>query len=180
MKKTISILLAKRYVNALYQAAGEKASELQDYLRKLNDYYENDSTLYLIQILPNISSMKKKVYLEELAESLSLPILLKRFLLLLLSHRRLDLLPQITIQYDLLHLEMQSLLPSTIYIPSKTSKEQIIKIQEYIAKQYKQKLHWKIIYTDDIKLGFIVKVGDEHWDGSMKKQLNYLQKKLLC
>jgi F-type H+-transporting ATPase subunit delta len=174
-----SHILIRRYTEGLAGALKNEAEyeavcrDLADFGRLLQDHKQLRDVLFR----PFLKTAKKTQIVRDLLEKKSYQAKTARFLLLLLQHRRLDSLPQITEDLPVRWREKQGILSFEVrsVVPLKDSQKQ--KLQTQIEQLEKSAVHLTYQIDPAIVGGLYIKKGNMAYDVSLKGQLTRLKEK---
>lgn len=100
------------------------------------------------------------------------------FLKLLLQNNRLNLLPDIAKQFEVLKAEAEGYVDVEVVTAYAFTKEANNKFAATLAKKFDKKIHMNVTVDKSLIGGVLVRMGDQVIDGSVKGQLQQLQKAL--
>jgi F-type H+-transporting ATPase subunit delta len=174
-----SHILIRRYTEGLAGALKNEAEyeavcrDLADFGRLLQDHKQLRDVLFR----PFLKTAKKTQIVRDLLEKKSYQAKTARFLLLLLQHRRLDSLPQITEDLPVRWREKQGILSFEVrsVVPLKDSQKR--KLQTQIEQLEKSAVHLTYQIDPAIVGGLYIKKGNMAYDVSLKGQLTRLKEK---
>lgn len=170
--------VAKRYAQALMDLAEESntldriATDLQLLQRIIRDVRE--FALFLKS--PVIKKEKKRQILGEiLGERVSK--LTRSFVDLLTEKGREDILEQIIEQFFVLHDERMGVVPVEVRVATELAEDLKKRLQERLEQLTKKNVRMLLRIDREIRGGFVARVGDTVFDGSVKRQLELLREK---
>jgi F-type H+-transporting ATPase subunit delta len=169
---------AKRYAEALMSAAeqqkilGRVTEDMQSLERVMNESKE------LVHFLksPVIKKEKKRRILTELFGK-QMHALTMSFIDLLAAKGREDILAEIGSQFFALRDERLGIVGVEIQAADQLSKDQHEKIQKQFEGITRKKVRLAFSIDKQLKGGFLAKVGDTVFDGTVKRQLELLRKR---
>lgn len=170
-------LVGKRYAEALVDVSLENG-ETDNYRSKLKtlvDLYKNQAEFKWLLSTPEVSSGIKK---ETLTKSLGAEPgdRLVNFLMLLIDKGRIDFLPEIFKEYEVLADKRKNILNIVIVSASALDESQIERIKEKYAKEYNaSSVNAKIELDNSLLGGVKIKIGDRVIDGSVRGRLEALR-----
>jgi len=92
-------------------------------------------------------------------------------------NRKLALAGKIAEQFGKIYNEKKSIVDASVTTREKLGEAELKKMKQYVAKKYQAKdVVLKNIVDESVKGGFVLKVGDEVVDGSVKGRLEELKK----
>ena len=101
------------------------------------------------------------------------------FLKLLLQNNRLALLPDIAKQFEVLKAEDEGYVEVEVVSAYAFTKEAQNKFAASLAKKFGKKIHMNVTVDKSLIGGVLVRAGDRVIDGSVRGQIQHLQKALM-
>lgn len=168
---------ARPYAKAAFSIA-QKTSQLREWARFL------EAARGLIQIRsvqeaiknPTISKVQKLDFLIDLLGEMSEPQ--KNFLMLLALYRRLFLLSDIALIFDVYYREAKQIAAVEVVSAYPLSAEQEIQLKNALQLKLDKKIELSLRVDASILGGVILTVGDRVLDGSLKRRLRELHQQL--
>jgi len=120
---------------------------------------------------------KKKVFTEIFARKVS--ELTMKFIILLASHGREDVLPEIIRQYSRLRDDRLGILDVKLEAVVPLTKTQEQEITGRLEKTSKKKVRLTTVLNPSLKGGFTVQAEDRVWDASVRHELAALRERLV-
>ncbi len=175
-----NVRVARRYAEALVEMAEEQKNTeaVAKDLESLRQLIAGSRELLLFLKSPIINKVKKHDVLRLLFEG-RLDVATIRFLDLIADKGREEYLPDIIDQFFVLLEERQGIVRVEVKVAADFSKDQTALLQKkfetYTSKQV------RITFTLDkqLKGGFVARVGDTVFDGSVKRQLELLRQRFV-
>lgn len=171
---------ASRYALAIFGLADEtKHLELvsKDF-KEIEKLIKASRDFYLFLKSPIINRAKKKTVLTNLFQG-KVSELTYQFLLLLAAKNREELLPEIILQFERLLDEKQGLAPVTIRTASPFTKDQELRLTEWLKQIIKKTPKLQFIQDASLIGGFAVQYEDTVYDGSVRHQLEILKRRFV-
>ncbi len=174
----LQIRVAKRYAEALAGLAEEqnKFDRVSEDVEILQRTLMDSRELVVFLKSPVVKKDKKMSILKELFEG-QLSSLTMSFLFLLVDKGREDVLPQIIEQFLLLRDEKLGIAAVEVKTAAELSNEQIEHITRRFENITKKKVRASFSLDKQLKGGFVAKVADTMFDGSVKRQLELLRER---
>ncbi len=170
---------AKRYAGALLELCSEmkKVDEVASDMRLIHDAISSSHELSMFFRSPVVNHFKKKDAVKGLF-SAKVNKLSLDFLLLLIDKGREALAYEITVQFASLLDEMLGIVNAELRAPfelDETARSRMKKTLEGVARK-----SVRISFSPDGSLlgGFLVRIGDTVYDGSVRRQLEILKQQL--
>ena len=172
--------IARNYAETLLVLAG-KAGDLRGWGTMFNDVavaMEQNATLRLFLESPRVPVGKKNEVLSAAFQD-RMPRLLVRYLQSLVSHRRQMLIPEIAREY----MDLVDQQEGRLHARVRVAREADAETQSMIAKQLSRMFDKDVVphFTVDASIlgGIVVNVGDTVLDGSVRKRLASLRRRML-
>jgi F-type H+-transporting ATPase subunit delta len=171
--------LARPYAEAAFKRAKEtstsaKWSEFLAYI----DAVTGDALVKTVINNPNLGKDKKTQLLQEICGE-SLDAEMGNFLKLLVQNNRLGLLSHIRKNYELLRAQDEGYIDVAVVSAFSFTKENEKKLSDALGKTLNKKIHMNLTVDKSLIGGVLVRAGDRVIDGSVRGQLQQLQKSLL-
>ena len=181
----LRLTLARPYAKAAF-SDGQKTDQLEAWLTvlvALSKIIKNKDFDRLINS-PKFSDEKVKDVLIDLIKTIepqSADLLENKtdhFLKLLIKEKRLMILPDITLIYQQLLNQYQSLIKVSVSYAFPLTEEHCYQIQKRLEKRFSAKVKLKMIKDESLIGGVVIRAGDWVIDGSIKDKLTRLSKNL--
>ncbi len=177
---------AIQYANALLQITAKDESEADVYrnLEVVCKVFTDEPELSVLFKHPAISAPARKSFIDEFAGQ-SLDNLTKRLLILLCERRKMHLLSLIFDEFRRLLEAKHNLVTAKLYCAEQIddqAKESITqKLVKQLSKSESEKTKVRLITEVDKSLigGYVLRIGDQVIDGSLKGRLQSIEKALL-
>ena len=174
----VSTRITRRYALALMETAEEQKQldrVVQD-LELLQRTAKESKDFNTFLKSPVIKNDKKKEIFSELLKS-KVGALTLDFLLLLCEKRREDILLPIITQFFLLRDELLGIVQVDVKAATELSRDQFDNIQKRFENITKKKVRISFNLDTMVKGGFIARVGDTVFDGSVRHQLELIRER---
>ncbi len=177
----IESIIAKRYARALIGLA-KKENQVEPIDHEFSAFVEQcQLNKILIVTLANsgFELQKRLNVLDEITSRLGLSAILLKLLKLLLKKNRLPLLQDIYAAYhDLANQTMKRSI-MTVITASELPTEQYKELEEHFAKATKKTMILKKQIEPQVLGGVLVKINDNIYDYTLKKQLEDIKQKMI-
>ncbi|WP_088104383.1 F0F1 ATP synthase subunit delta [Halalkalibacter urbisdiaboli] len=174
--------VANRYADALFQLAQEKGilEQVNEELQVVKQVVQTTPAFSQFLGHPKVTTEKKRAFVQEsFQQSISETSL--NALLLLVDRKRIDILVAMIDKFKALAYEAQNVAEATVYSAQPLSEEEKAQLAELFAKKAgKAKLLVKNIVNSDLLGGLKIRIGDRIYDGSVKAQLERLERQLIA
>ena len=178
--KTNTNELARRYVTAVYELAGEgkKLSKLTSDLEVLGKILETSKDFQRMTNSPIVDTASQIAAIEEVGKKSKFGPITTNFLKVVATNGRLDVLPEILKAYKAKIAEQDGEITAEITSSVKLTAAVVKNIQSELSKKTKK----KVIVTENVDPsiigGLLVKIGSKMYDFSVKSQLNKIRNEL--
>jgi F-type H+-transporting ATPase subunit delta len=172
--------IARNYAETLLALAG-KAKELRGWgamLTDVADAMEQNATLRLFLESPRVSAAQKNAVLATAFQD-RMPRLMVRFLQSLVTHRRQMLIPEIAREYLDLVDAAEGRMHARVTVAQETSDADRSAIAAQLSRMFGKEVIPHLTVDPAIMGGVIVHVGDTVLDGSVRKRLAALRRRML-
>ena len=172
--------IARNYAETLF-ALATKAEDLRGWGKILSDVssaIEENPTLRLFLESPKVSAAQKSAVIGK-AFSDRMPRLMLRFLQTLIAHRRQMLIPEINQEYLNLVDEAEGRIHARVTVAKETDDAERDAIARHLSRMFGKQVVPHLTVDPSIMGGVVVHVGDTVLDGSVKKRLASLRRKML-
>lgn len=123
---------------------------------------------------PVVNKERKKSVLRNLLGE-RIDVVTLKFILLLTTKNRENILPDIIEQFYVLRDELLGIVNATVYTATSFTKEQEKQLIDRLEQKTKKKIRLRYLVEPALKGGFRVQIGDTVWDGSVARQLELLR-----
>ena len=172
--------IARNYAETLLALAG-KAGDLRGWGAMLSDVataMETTPKLRLFLESPRVSAAEKNKVLGEALQD-RMPRLMVRYLQSLVSHRRQMLIPEIASEYQDLVDAKEGRIHARITVARETDDSERGMIARELSRVFGKDVVPHVTVDPSILGGLIVHVGDTVLDGSVRKRLASLRRRML-
>jgi F-type H+-transporting ATPase subunit delta len=172
--------IARNYAEALL-ALARKANDLEGWGRMIDDIaavLQRDPTFRNFMASPRVSAKQK---IEVLTKALSdrVPQLFLRFLHALVRNRRQMLIADIAVEYHALVDEVTGRVHARVTVARETDDSERKLIAERLSQVIGKTVVPHLNVDERILGGLVVRVGDTVMDGSLRKRLNSLRRRMV-
>jgi F-type H+-transporting ATPase subunit delta len=172
--------IARNYAETLL-ALATKAGDLRGWGAMLGDVataMETDPRLKLFLESPRISAAQKNKLLAEALQD-RMPRLMVRYLQSLVAHRRQMLIPAIAHEYQDLVDAREGRLHAKVTVAVEPTTEDTSLITQQLSRMFNKDVIPHFVVDKAILGGVIVNVGDTVLDGSVRKRLASLRRRMI-
>jgi F-type H+-transporting ATPase subunit delta len=171
---------AQRYATALTEAALEQGAteavrkQLGEFLRLTQESAELKNSL----ANPAVELESKHGAVEEIAAHLGANKIVRNFLLVLVDHDRIPLLPEIHKAFHNLILEREGLAEAQVTSAAQLTPAQRKELMSVLERLTGKKVEARYLVDPAVMGGAIVRIGSTIYDGSVRTQLERLRAQL--
>jgi F-type H+-transporting ATPase subunit delta len=178
--KTDLAAVAGQYADAILQLASESGADktVLDNLKTINQVISQTSDLEIVLRHPSVNAQEKKQLIISIFGG-KVHELTLRLLEMLTDRRRLDTLPALEREYEKLWRVKQNIVAGTLVYAEKPDAKTLQQIKEKLAKQLGKTLELDEKEDKSLIGGYVLQLGDQVIDGSLKGRLQTIEKALL-
>ncbi|MEO6331977.1 MAG: F0F1 ATP synthase subunit delta [Gemmatimonadaceae bacterium] len=172
--------IARNYAEALLSLA-KKADDMDGWAKMIADFgsaVEQDTTLRRFLESPRVSAAQKNAVITKAVED-RVPRLFLEFLRALLRNRRQMLIPAIAVEYANLVDESVGRVHARVTVARETSAEENNVIARELSRAVGKDVVPHVSVNPAILGGLVVRIGDTVMDGSVRRRLSTLRRKML-
>ncbi|MEO6332004.1 MAG: F0F1 ATP synthase subunit delta [Gemmatimonadaceae bacterium] len=172
--------IARNYAEALLSLA-KKADDMDGWAKMIADFasaVDQDTTLRRFLESPRVSAAQKNAVITKAVED-RVPRLFLEFLRALLRNRRQMLIPEIAAEYANLVDESVGRVHARVTVARETSDEEINVIAGELSRAVGKDVVPHMSVNPAILGGLVVRIGDTVMDGSVRRRLSTLRRKML-
>lgn len=178
---TVRHKIAKRYALAFFDLAQEKKyidRVYQDILTLLENIDLSPELNNFLQS-SSLTFEKSQSLLETLFKN-HIDALTLQFLYFLAGHDRLDILKEISLEFEKLYFEYKEIVKVKITSARELKKEQSEAIAQRLKSRFSKDIHYEVEIDPGLIGGFKVQAGDVIYDFSVRNQLDKFKKQILA
>ena len=174
----VNLRIANRYAEALLTTAEELhiLKNVSDDLTVIQLIIKESHEFQLFLKSPVIKKEKKQTVFKATFGS-SVQSLTIQFLSLLVEKERVDALPSIIEAFFRLQDEMLGIIHVRVKTAAELSQQQMTQLKQRFEAYSKKKVYFELSLDKQLIGGFIARIGDTVFDGSVKQQLELLRKR---
>jgi F-type H+-transporting ATPase subunit delta len=178
--QTEQSIVANQYASAVIELAEKSGAEeaiLKD-LTVLNNVINESKELSEILHHPSVPAPEKKKLLADLFGN-KLNELTQRLVDLLCDRRRLNLFKAIEEEYRNLLRAKKNIVTGTLSSAEALSENQLSELKDKITKKIGKQIELEVKTDKSLIGGYVLRIGDQVIDGSLKGRLQIIEKSLL-
>ena len=162
--------IAINYAKALFETSIE-----QRIVKRAEEIYNQSPQLSMILESPVVDYDKKARTIERI-----FPSEIWNFLKLVCYNRKAAYLKDIFQVYESLKKEEQSILTATLFYVTKPEDTYIEQMKEFLRRNYQRtKVELSLVQDSSLMGGFLLQVGNQQYDNSVRGALQRLQQKFI-
>ncbi len=171
--------IARRYASALYSEASSSDSidRVDEDIELVNRTVNDSRDLQLLFASPIVSAARKEAVIRRLFEQHVSETVLA-LLLLVNRKKRGAMVEAILESYRSLRLEQQGIVEAKARVAIAMTDSEIEELRRSMAKTIGSDIQLEVEEDADLIGGVVVRIGDQVYDGSLKRQLAILSRKL--
>lgn len=176
----ISSSVARRYVTALFELAGEQDKQqlVTAQLKELTSLISRETELERALTNPTIPPAKKLSIFEELQKSMKLDAVAYNFVRLLIRKGRVDYLETMCEELDDLERERQGIVAVEISTAKELNSNEENDLRLKLESSTGKKVELKTSVNPQLLGGLVARIGSTVYDGSIDHQLAQIQQRL--
>jgi F-type H+-transporting ATPase subunit delta len=173
--------IARNYAETLLELARRKGdlSGWGTLVDEVADGMQRDRTLRLFLESPRVSATQKNRILGKAFDG-QLPPTFVRFLQALVNHRRQMLMPEIAREYHALVDQVEGRMHASVTVAKEPSDGERKAITVELSRAYGKEVVPHFVLNPAIIGGVVVRVGDTILDGSVRRRLGSLRRRMLA
>lgn len=162
--------IAREYARAIMQFAPDKYSQVISFFEKIADRIKQSKKFSNLLNHPVISSDEKYKAVISLSD-FSLPQVIEKVILDLVSRRGVDLVSLIAREMNIIYKEQQGIKDATVFSAAPLNEQEKLSITASIEKSCGSKAFVSYSIDKNLLAGYKVKIGDTVLDNTVRRQL---------
>ena len=173
-------VVARRYAKALVGLAVEKKilEATGEYLREIAEAYKTSKDLQETMASTKMLTGAKEKVLIQVLKHLKSSELVRSFCRYLLYKRRLELLPAIGREFEVLLQEKLGRLEAQVFVTHKLNDASVKKLEKNLSSVTGKQVHVEVTIDPNLIGGVISRFGSTVIDGSIRNQLNQIRQSI--
>lgn len=172
-------VVAKRYADALFQLASEKATlnDLLEELRVVKQVFNENNELQAFLAHPRVTNEKKRAFLDEVFNGVSKDVL--NTLKILVERHRVGLVPELVQAFEALVNEASGVAQGTVYSVRKLSDAEKLDLENSFAKRLNKSVVKLVNEVDPSLVGGVkIRMGNTIYDGTISGKLRRIEQNI--
>lgn len=175
-------VIEQRYAQALADLTARgaiPAAALQRELSELSGMVEASAPLRRVLASPAVAWQQKLKLLDALAAKIQLSRLTRNFLVVAAQRGRLALLPGMEQAFEQLLLDQQGIVKADVASARPLGEGERASLERELGRRVGRKLDTRYRTDPELVGGFVARVGDQVFDGSLRGRLERLRQQLM-
>src|SRR5690625_459747 len=176
----MSIVVAKRYADALFQLASEKnnSETIQNELRTVQEVFQKNEKLGTILNHPRVNKDEKMKIVDDAFNSLNKEVV--NLIKLLVERHRIDSIVSVIEHFNQLYNEANGIALATVYSVRPLTESETSDLEASFKKQFdKSSITINNVVDPSVIGGVKIRVGNTIYDGSISGKLNRIKHNLV-
>jgi len=176
----MSIVVAKRYADALFQLANEKdnSENIQKELHTVQEVFQENKKLATILNHPRVNKDEKMKVIDDAFNSLNKEVV--NIIKLLVERHRINSIVSVIEHYNYLYNEANGIASATVYSVRPLTESETTELESSLKSQFnKSSITINNIVDPSIIGGMKIRVGNTIYDGSISGRLNRIKHNLV-
>jgi len=177
----ISSRIVQRYTRALFELAEEadQVVEVGSDLQQLSQAIQTDETLRAALLSPLLTRSARRQVLDAVLEAAQPQLLVGRFLVVVLTARKLPALPAIVVEYQRLADERSGRVHGEAITALPLAEADVAALAEALSTALHKEVHLAVRQDPAVLGGVVAQVGNLVFDGSLRTQLQRMKDHLI-
>lgn len=176
-------IVGSRYARALVEVVTAPGSAVQPdeavtQIKSVEEMIASSPDLHAVLMTPAVQMSKKKAVIGKLAEMAGLSPLIRNFLWVVLSHKRIGKLSEIREAFEVLMDEHLGFVRAEITSAAPLEAAQITMIGAELMRMSGKQVRMETAVDGDLIGGVVARIGSTVYDGSIRGQLESMRRKL--
>jgi F-type H+-transporting ATPase subunit delta len=171
----VSRRIARPYAAALFQVVGKRnlaaLRGAEEQLGTVAELFHRRPELLRAFEVPSIAPAVKAKLLAALSDAAGLSVEVRRLLAALEQHFRLRALPEVVAAFRDLVDRREGVKRARVELPVAATPTQTKALEEALATALHARVELEAVVTPELLAGFVVRIGSQVFDGSLRRQL---------
>ena len=175
---------ANRYARALVDVVMASASTVQPedavrQLRAVEEMIAGSAELRTALLTPAISNARKRAVIGRLLKEMSISELIRNFVYVVINHRRIGMLPEISEAFDLLMDQRLGFVRAEVTSASALDARRNASLEAELSRLTGKRMRLRFAVDSSLLGGAVARIGSTVYDGSIRGQLQQLRRQLI-
>ena len=176
--------VANRYARALVDVVAAPASTAQpeDAVRQLQAVEEmiaGSAELRIALLTPAISNSRKRAVMGRLLEEMQVSDLIRNFVYVVINHRRIGMLGEISEAFGLLMDQRLGFVRAEVTSASALDARRSAGLEAELSRLTGKRMRLRFTVDSSLLAGAVARIGSTVYDGSIRGQLQQLRRQLI-
>jgi len=176
--------VANRYARALVDVVTASTSTVQPedavrQLRAVDEMLAGSSELRIALLTPAISNTRKRAVMGRLLEEMSVSDLIRNFVFVIINHRRIGMLGEMTEAFDLLMDQRLGFVRAEVTSAAALDARRSASLEAELSRLTGKRMRLRFAVDSSLLGGAVARIGSTVFDGSIRGQLQQLRRQLI-
>jgi F-type H+-transporting ATPase subunit delta len=176
--------VANRYARALVDVVTASTSTVQPedavrQLRAVEEMIAGSGELRIALLTPAISNSRKRAVIGHLLEEMSVSDLIRNFVYVIINHRRIGMLAEITEAFDLLMDQRLGFVRAEVTSAAALDARRSASLEAELSRLTGKRMRLRFAVDSSLLGGALARIGSTVYDGSIRGQLQQLRRQLI-
>jgi F-type H+-transporting ATPase subunit delta len=175
--------VANRYARALVDLVTASGSPLTPeaaaaQLRSVAAMIAGSAELRIALLTPAISNARKRAVMGRLLQQISVSDLIRNFVYVVINHRRIAIMPEISEAFEVLADERLGVVRAEVKSASALDARRSASLEAELSRLTGKRMRLHFAVDSDLLGGAVARIGSTVYDGSIRGQLQQLRRQL--
>jgi F-type H+-transporting ATPase subunit delta len=176
--------VANRYARALVDVVTASDSKVQPedavrQVRAVEKMIAGSAELRIALLTPAISNARKRAVIGRLLEEMSVSDLIRNFVYVIINHRRIGMLAEISEAFELLMDQRLGFVWAEVTSASALDSRRSASLEAELSRLTGKKMRLRFAVDTSLLGGAVARIGSTVYDGSIRGQLQQLRRQLI-
>jgi F-type H+-transporting ATPase subunit delta len=176
--------VANRYARALVDVVTASTSTVQPedavrQLRAVDEMLAGSSELRIALSTPAISNARKRAVMGDLLKEMSVSDLIRNFVFVIINHRRIGMLGEMTEAFDLLMDQRLGFVRAEVTSAAALDARRSASLEAELSRLTGKRMRLRFAVDSSLLGGAVARIGSTVFDGSIRGQLQQLRRQLI-
>jgi F-type H+-transporting ATPase subunit delta len=176
--------VANRYARALVDVITASTSTVQPedavrQVRAVEEMIAGSAELRTALLTPAIPNSRKRAVIGRLLKEMSVSDLIRNFVYVIINHRRIGLLPEISEAFELLMDQRLGFVRAEVTSASALDARRSAGLEAELSRLTGKKMRLRFAVDSSLLGGALARIGSTVYDGSIRGQLQQLRRELV-
>ena len=176
--------VANRYARALVDVVMGSASQVRPedavrQVRAVEEMIAGSAELRIALLTPAISNARKRAVIGRLLKEMSVSDLIRNFVYVIINHRRIGMLAEISEAFELLMDQRLGFVRAEVTSASALDSRRSASLEAELSRLTGKKMRLRFAVDSSLLGGAVARIGSTVYDGSIRGQLQQLRRQLI-